>query len=270
MPSRRSGWGVLALAWLATAALPSGCRQPPAPPPPSLAPVCVRASLPLEAHARALRIEDVDGDGHEDLVLLQEDGFVVLFLGRGDQTFAPPRKYAVGPTPRDVAIADLDGDQKKDLLVVGHFANALTVLMGLGGGAFREAITYPLGNHSQQLRVTDLDADGHLDVVTKNAGSAGLFNITVLRGHGDGSFAAAEPYPTTGVPRDLDIADIDSDGRVDILVSISNQNVVDVFRGKGDGTLLAPTQLALSEDPLDLQLLDVNGDSLVDLLVSQG
>ncbi|WP_158502379.1 VCBS repeat-containing protein [Vitiosangium sp. GDMCC 1.1324] len=248
-----------------------GCTPPAVTPPKRAEPTCARTSLRLDGTSfRELRLEDVTGDGHGDLAVLQDEGFLVLFAGQGDSTFAAPRKYSVGPTPRDIAVADINEDGKKDLLVVGHFSNALTVLLGTGGGDFQEARSYPLGNHSQKLRLADFNADGHLDVVTKNAGSGGFFNITVLMGRGDGSFAAAVPYPTTGLPRDLGIADIDSDGRTDVLVAITNQNVVDVFRGQADGTLSAPARLDLSEDPLHLELFDVNGDAAADLLVSHG
>lgn len=258
--------------------LACGSRPSPPPPPQLQWRGFQEASLSLPAGggmARGLRAADVSGDGIPDLVLLtSREERVSILEGQGSGAFSAPRTLAAGTTPMDVAVQDLDRDGHQDLLVVGHFSNALTVRRGLGRGAFREPVEYALGNHSQQVRVADLDGDGDLDVMTKNAGSAGFFNITLLPGRGDGTLDAATPYPVSGLPRDLALADVNADGLSDVLVLNTNSFTVDVLLGQRGRSLAAlpPYELrgGVDDEPFGLATLDVNGDARLDLVVTHG
>ncbi|WP_338871467.1 VCBS repeat-containing protein [Myxococcus stipitatus] len=225
--------------------------------------------------ARGLHVADVDGDGVRDLVAVAaREERVCIHHGLGDGAFAPPRCLPAGTTPMDVAVSDVNGDGHQDLLIVGHFSNAMTVRLGDGRGGFREGTPYSLGNHSQQVRVADLDGDGHLDAITKNAGSGGFFNITTLKGRGDGTFSAAVPHPVTGLPRDLMLADVSADGLPDVLVLNTNSFTVDILLARKDGSLASIPPLRLTgsvdDEPFRLAPVDVNGDGLLDLVISHG
>ncbi|GEN07480.1 Repeat domain-containing protein [Myxococcus fulvus] len=223
--------------------------------------------------ARGLHTADVDGDGVKDLVLVASQTEQVCILdGAGKGAFAAPRCLSAGTTPMDVAVSDVNADRRPDLLIVGHFANALTVRLGASDGTFREGVPHSLGNHSQQVRVADLDGDGLVDAMTKNAGSGGYFNITFLKGKGDGTFGAAVPHSVTGLPRDLVLADVNADGRPDVLVLNTNSFTVDVLlaTARGELSAAAPVRFAGSADdePFRLVSMDVNGDGLLDLVIS--
>lgn len=224
---------------------------------------------------RGLHIADVDGDGRKDLVLVaSQEEQVCILQGEGGGRFAEARCLAAGTTPMDVAVSDVNGDGRQDLLIVGHFSNALTVRLGGAGGAFQEGIPYSLGNHSQQVRVADLDGDGHLDAITKNAGSAGFWNITSLKGRGDGSFGEAVPHSVTGLPRDLMVADVNDDALPDVLVLNTNSFTVDILLARKDEKLSAAPPLKLSgsadDEPFRLAPVDVNGDGKLDLVITHG
>lgn len=225
--------------------------------------------------ARGLHIADVDDDGRKDLVLVaSQEEQVCILQGEGGGRFAAARCLAAGTTPMDVAVSDVNGDGRQDLLIVGHFSNALTVRLGGAGGAFQEGIPYSLGNHSQQVRVADLDGDGHLDAITKNAGSAGFWNITSLKGRGDGSFGEAVPHSVTGLPRDLTVADVNDDALPDVLVLNTNSFTVDILLARKDEKLTAAPPLKLSgsadDEPFRLAPVDVNGDGKLDLVITHG
>jgi len=221
--------------------------------------------------ATAIHVADVTGDGRPDvLVVYRDSGVVSLYEGHPDGTLSLRRSDQVGAWPLDVAVTDLDHDDRADVLVVGHFSNALMVLRGLGGGELESPTVYPLGNHSQRLELGDFDRDGNVDVVTKNAGSAGVFEITVLLGRGDGTLGSAQPYPLGDLPADIAVADFNGDGSLDVAVAMLNTSVVEVFSGRGDGTLDDPYEVALSAEPLRMVTADVNEDGLPDLLVCHG
>src|SRR5207249_1822016 len=101
-------------------------------------------------------------------------------LGNGDGTFRPSTSYATGRGTFSVTVADVNEDQRPDLLVTNNDEFTVSMLAGNGDGTFGAnrtiAAEYGLG----RLAVADLDQDGHLDI----AGSNG----SVWRGRGDGTF----------------------------------------------------------------------------------
>jgi hypothetical protein len=62
----------------------------------------------------------------------------------------------------------------------------------------------------------DLDGDGKLDLVTANSGDS---TVSVLLGHGDGTFAAKVDYPVGTNPHSVSLDDVDGDRRLDIVTA---------------------------------------------------
>ena len=96
------------------------------------------------------------------------------------------------------------------------------------------------------LVAADLTGDGRTDLVSSDASSSG---VSVLLGHGDGTFQLADQYglgtPDASV-RNYDIVagDFNGDGRNDL--AVLNGNEVDVLLGNGDGTFQPATEYALA------------------------
>ena len=67
-----------------------------------------------------------------------------------------------------LAIADLNGDGKADLLVANFGDSSLSVLLGNGDGTFQPVLTSPVGPNPSALVVGDFNRDGTLDIVTSN------------------------------------------------------------------------------------------------------
>ena len=82
-----------------------------------------------------------------------------------------------------IAVGDLNGDGKLDLVTADWDAGKVTVSLGLGDGSFAAGVDYAAGDHPTSLILTDIDGDGQLDVVAANA-SAGT--VSVLLGSGNG------------------------------------------------------------------------------------
>ena len=81
---------------------------------------------------------------------------VSVLMGNGDGTFGPQQTYAVGISPTSVAIADLNGDGKPDLVVTNEEANTVSVLMGNGDGTFQAQKTYAVGSEPSNVVAADL------------------------------------------------------------------------------------------------------------------
>ena len=136
-----------------------------------------------------MAIGDVNGDGKPDLAIANgcsplgpcQPGTINVLLGNGDGTFRPPVAYESGGyAPGGVAVADVNGDAKLDLVVAnncdlstgGNCASDSTpgvvgVLLGNGDGTFQAPQVYGSGGYwiSDYVAVADVDGDGKPDIL---------------------------------------------------------------------------------------------------------
>jgi hypothetical protein len=229
-------------------------------------------SFAVAADPRSVTIGDLNGDGAPDLVVATYGtGEVDVLLGHGDGTFRTPRTVwsASGSALISLAIGDVDGDGRLDL-VVGSFAtHAADVLLGHGDGTFAPARTVAIGSAVSALASADLNGDGALDLMTIDGSTSA---VGVLLGRGDGSFGAVQTVDAGGATSSLAVGDVDGDGRPDLAVSTVSAagNAVTVLLGNGDGSFGAP---GVSVGPLiradgSLTLGDVDGDGKLDLVTT--
>jgi subtilisin family serine protease len=219
-------------------------------------------------------LEDLDGDGRLE-ILAVGGGFEVnsLFAWKGDGTRfsrAFPIHFEAQNRPLDlffgsrVVVADLDGDGRKEILVVaGPTATSAKVLrFGLDGTP--QPFDHPaLPALVTGLAVADLDGDGALEVVVSADGDEDDEAVLhVLRPDG----SEKPGWPVRGDLRWLALGDLDGDGAVEIVVSGTRR--LSVF--SHDGTPFSPAwpkeDIAGSVQwPV---LADVDSDGRVDIVVS--
>ena len=250
----------------------------------------------------SMAVADVNGDSNPDLVVANEytdnGGSVGVLLGNGDGTFQSAATYATGGAyPYSVAVADVNGDCKPDLVVANQCANnsgncgngdngIVGVLLGNGDGTFQTAVAYSSGGYGAlSVAVADVNGDGKPDLVVANqcADSTCATNgtVAVLLGNGDGTFQTAVAYSSGGyIPVSVVVADVNGDGKPDLLVgnqcesnsTCANGGMVGVLLGKGDGTF--QSSVSYGAGGFDRGTLvgeavgDVNGDGKPDLVVA--
>jgi hypothetical protein len=177
---------------------------------------------------------DIDGDGNLDIVVGFETAFggpngssAVLF-GKGDGTFLAPQ--ILSPAGLSPALTDINGDGKLDLVVVTPCGNAkcnksgVGVLLGNGDGSFQPLQNYNSGGYAAAFVATgDVNRDGKVDVFVANF--AEPTKVGTLLGDGDGALSPVQLSTSgTGNPFSLAVADVNGDGKPDLIVAINNFN----------------------------------------------
>jgi hypothetical protein len=238
-------------------------------------------------------VADVNVDGKRDLVVANYcsgscggDGSVSVLLGNGDGTFQPAVTYdSGGPDTYSVAIADVNGDGKPDLVVANFGSNTVGVLLGNGDGTFQPVVDYPSSAAGSgatcpdAVTIADVNGDGKPDlIVTNYCGENYLTQeVSVLLGNGDGTFRPAVDYDSGGqIAYSVVAADVNGDGNPDLLVANwyassqdAGQGSVGVLLGNGDGTFQPPVAYDSGGTlPYSIAVADVNGDGKLDVAVA--
>lgn len=248
-----------------------------------------------------MAVADVNNDGKLDIVVAScvpskakpggsvflcgfVDGVVSVLLGNGDGTFQSPLIFdSGGLVANTVAVADVNADGKPDILVANgqctffeQCSNGLVgVLLGNGDGTFHTAKTYGSGGwRAGQIAIADVNNDGKLDLIVGNCGGSNCWVpdgvVGILLGNGDGTFQPAVSYDSGGPLADaIAVADVNGDGKLDVVAGNFIGSTVGVLLGNGDGTFRPPVIFASRGGfTSSVAIADVNNDKRPDLLVT--
>jgi hypothetical protein len=216
----------------------------------------------------AVTYGDLNGDGRQDMVVANYSGSgVSVLLGNGNGTFGLPTAFPLsgGVNPWTVAMGDVNGDGRRDIVTSNIGNNTVSVLLGNGLGGFGAASTYPVGTAPYGVAVGDLNGDGFADVVTANYSSS---DVVVRLGSASGVLGAPTSYPVVGNPVAVALGDVNGDSKLDVVTANYAGNSMSVLSGDGLGGLGAPATAAMGTNPFSIALGDLNGDGRLDVVTA--
>jgi hypothetical protein len=186
--------------------------------------------------------------------------------GRDLPSFLPPVSYSVATNaPRDVAIADFNGDGRRDVAVSGGYQSGISVLLGDGTGALGSPTTYANPEYSFDIGAADVNLDGKTDLVSINTYIYGYVGVSVLLGNGDGTFQ--DEVRSDGLGDKLAIGDLNNDGIPDLALSYRYTKWATVLFGLGNGAFQVQATYPVESWSQSIQIGDLNGDGWNDLTV---
>jgi len=222
---------------------------------------------------------DFNGDGRPDLAVANSDlSTVSVFLNAGNGNWQPSHDLVTGVAGKAIAIAagDFNHDGRMDLVIVnrpfsyGLPGNSVSILLGNGDGTFQIPAVYPVGLNPNGVAVGDFNRDGNLDIAVADSGSVDTnTDVAVLLGKGDGSFKPASFFAAGNDPESIATADLNGDGKLDLVVDGYYANYLMTLLGNGDGTFRPPIIGAGGDsEVLSATLADMNHDGKVDAILA--
>ena len=209
---------------------------------------------------------DFDGDGRIDLVTCNKEGnemtvFRNVSTGEGDYALEPHR-FEGGTQPRGLAVADVDGDGKLDIVTAAK--NGVTVYRNITVGplAFAGPVVLGQGLAMSDVVAVDLDGNGAVDIAGVETSTTYPYpsRMHVWANQGNLVFATDLVYATPPTPTDIVAVDADADGKPDLAVLADDALSLYVNATSSGLAFAARVDRGTGPDPLSLFLADLDGD----------
>jgi hypothetical protein len=235
---------------------------------------------------------DLDGDGKPDIVISNINSTTIAIFRNtsttGNISLATPvySQASAGTGPLSVSIGDLNGDGKPEIITAcpgldgPSTYNTLTIYSNSstpGNISFPTSgqdLVLPPGSFPETVVIGDFDGDGKPDLATEDYYSSfvSIFRNTSIT-NGAISFAVNQDFPTGMNPNGLAAADLDGDGKIDLVTVNQTDQTISLLRNTTTGSTFSfdpgtgtapPTGLG----PQDIGIADLDGDGKPDLTVT--
>jgi hypothetical protein len=212
---------------------------------------------------------DVNADGKVDLITANAaTNTLSVLTNDGHGGFVLASSPVVGSTPHSLVALDINGDGKMDLAVAWG-TNTLSTLTNDGHGGFALASSLSVGSGNSGLgpiTTADVNGDGKPDLIATVLQPPATFTLAVLTNNGSGSFVLSSTPAVGLMPVSVVAADVNGDGKVDLISANNLGNTLSVLTNNGHGGFALASSPSVGTGPCSVVAVDVNGDGKVDLI----
>lgn len=230
-----------------------------------------------------LHIADLDGDGKNELILTRSTSTLVLLnntaTAGGTPTFTTTinAAYSIanGTTTSQIFAIDLNADGKRDLLVglaSAFVSTARNTSSGVGNISFDTAQSHPTTANTTVVTAGDIDGDGLPDLVAASTTAVSVLRNTTPALATTFTFAIRVDATPKNTPSDLQLADLNGNGKLDIVLTDYFCHCFSTFQNtstSGTITLFSRTDIENLTGftwPRRAGIADVTGDGKPELL----
>ena len=224
-------------------------------------------TIPGGADTNSIAIGDFNSDGKADLAISGSDNAIHLFLNNGSGKFSQKAVFALKGAGSLINAGDFNHDGIMDLALTG---SNVTVWFGNGKSGFTPgpSTAFPAGVGGDYVLLGDFDGDGNADLAFGEFESP---DALVFYGNSTGHFPKSSWIETNLVNVGFAAADVNSDGKMDIIAVQSGSGIkhLTVFYGNAARTWTKSTTVATAHAAAEATAADVNGDGINDLIVRE-
>ncbi|MSO42566.1 MAG: VCBS repeat-containing protein, partial [Solirubrobacterales bacterium] len=148
-------------------------------------------------------------------------------------TFKPKADYEVSD-PEGLAVADFNGDGRRDLAAASYNDDLVAILLGKKNGKFAAAQNYPVGTGTGPYDVAagDFNSDGRPDVAVTEIT---INKVAIMLAKKGGKLGAPTSYPVGAAPYGVTVGDVNGDGRPDVTTVNEGDETISLRLGKKNG-----------------------------------
>ena len=232
------------------------------------------------SNSNQVKVGDFNGDGRMDIagiIFFTTSNGLSLFLQTDTGTLAPPVSYNVALGGwSELDAGDVNGDGRTDLLTTNcQGLNNVCVLLQTPDGVLGTPSVYSLGGSSVVtggVGLGDTNSDGRADIVMSYGGNRPNSFIARFLQNADGTMAPPVSYPSLDIPTAVVAADMDADGRTDVLVAHAGWNRLGVYRQFPSHDFATEEVYSVpygnQYDPQGLAVGDINSDGRPDAVLA--
>ena len=182
----------------------------------------------------------------------------------------------------DLCMCDFDGDSKVDVATANDntaFVNIFPNSSTPGVVSFPAKLALNIASRSLHIKCGDLNGDGKPDLIATESGTTDKIFIMKNNSAGTGSFAFSAPLTVTLAgkrPKRIEIADLDLDGKPELIVTAQGSNTVAVLVNQSTLASISfspvpPIHITIpgAASTEGLAVEDLNADGLPEIVVSQ-